>query len=106
MQTTENLFSARPQTEFLCKPIRRIMEDEGMTRSHGGGIIGRGIIEKESLRRETSERYLGGISEAPGSSQRLQEARGLQEAPSHKNRCLSQLECKSFMTLCTFTINC
>ena len=43
--------STRPQTEFLCKPIRRIMEEKSMTRNHEGGIIGRGIIEKESLGR-------------------------------------------------------
>ena len=65
--------SARPHTEFLCKPIRKIMEEKSMTRNHRGGMIGRGIIEKESLRR-ASGRHLG-------SSRRLQEARGLQEAP-------------------------
>ena len=32
-----------------------------MTRNHGGGIIGREIIEKESLRGEASRRHLGGI---------------------------------------------
>jgi hypothetical protein len=42
-------------------------------------------------------RGLGGIWEAPGSSQRLQEAKGLQEAPNPKNRCLFQLECKSLL---------
>jgi len=45
----------------------------------------RGIVEKESLRRDASWSHLGGTWEAPGSSQRLQEARGLQEAPNHKN---------------------
>ena len=30
-----------------------------------------------------------------GGSQRLQGARGLQEAPNHKKRCPSHLECKS-----------
>jgi hypothetical protein len=36
--------STRPQTEFLCKPIRRIMEEKSMTRNHEGEIIGKGII--------------------------------------------------------------
>ena len=40
-------------------------------------------------------KYLGGIWEAPGGSQRLQEARRLQEAPNHESRCLSRLEFKS-----------
>ena len=51
--------STRPHTEFLCKPIRRIMEEKSMTRNHEGEIIGRGIIEKGSLR-EASGRHLGG----------------------------------------------
>ena len=55
--------SARPKTELLCKPIRRIMEEKSMTRNHGGGIIGRGIMEKASLRREASGRHLGDIWE-------------------------------------------
>ena len=77
--------SARPQTEFLCKQIRRIMEEKSMTTTHAGGIIGRGTIEKESLNGELSwehigasekhwevfGRHLGGIWEASG---RLQEA--------------------------------
>jgi hypothetical protein len=37
------------------------MEGKLMTRNHGGGIIGRGVIEKKSLRREASGRHLGGI---------------------------------------------
>ena len=41
---TKNDPSTRPQTEFLCKPIRRIMEEKSMTRNHEGEIIGRGII--------------------------------------------------------------
>ena len=45
--------------------------------------------------REAPGRQLGGIWEVPEGSQRLQEAMELQEAPSHKNRCPSQLECKS-----------
>ena len=67
----ENDPSARPQTEFLCKPIGRIMEEKSMTRNHGGEVIGRAIIEKESLRREASDRHLGGIWEAAGGSWRL-----------------------------------
>ena len=43
--------SARPQTEFLCKPIRRIMEEESIKRNHGGGLVGGAMIEKRSLRR-------------------------------------------------------
>ena len=77
-----------------------------MTRRHGGGIIGREIIEKELVRAEASRRCLGGIWEASerhlgangdasGRHVGLQEAMGLQEAPNHKNRCLSQLKCKS-----------
>jgi len=42
------------------------MEENSMTRNHGGGIIGRGIIEKESLRRKVCGRHLGGIWEASG----------------------------------------
>ena len=64
--------SANPRTEILCKPIGGIMEEEAMTRSHGGGIIGRGSIEKESLR-GASGRHLGAIWEASG---KLQEASG------------------------------
>ena len=61
--------SVTPQTELVCKPIRRIMEEKSMTRHHGGKIIGRGIIERESLRMEA----LGGIWDlrrpwAPGGS--------------------------------------
>jgi len=37
-----------------------------MTRNHGGGIIGRGVIEKESLRREASGRHMGGNWGASG----------------------------------------
>ena len=73
--------------------------------------MGREIIEKESLRGEASERHLGGIWEAPGrhlggiweASERhlgLQAATGLQEAPNHKNRCPSQLKCKSCVKIC------
>jgi hypothetical protein len=43
--------STRPQTEFLCKPIGTIMKERSMTSNHDGETIGRGIIEKESLRR-------------------------------------------------------
>jgi hypothetical protein len=35
----------RPQTKFLCKPIRGIMEEKSMTRNHRGEINGRAIIE-------------------------------------------------------------
>ena len=77
-----------------------------MTRNHGGGLIGREIIEKESWREEVSgrhlrciweasERHLGGIREASGRHLGVQAAMGLQEAPNLKNRCLSQLKCKS-----------
>jgi hypothetical protein len=37
------------------------MEEKSMTRNHGGGIIARGVIEKELLRREASGEHLGGI---------------------------------------------
>ena len=37
-----------------------------MTRNHGGGLIGREIIEKESLRKAASRRHLGGIWKASG----------------------------------------
>ena len=93
------------------------MEDKSMTKNHGGGIIGGAIIggaiiEKRSLRgnhwKEThteeiieergiwgaSGRHLGGIWEASGSHLGLQEAMGLQEALSDKNRCPSQLNTK------------
>ena len=40
-----------------------------MMRNHGGGIIGREIIEKESLRGEASRRHLG--LQRPGGSRRL-----------------------------------
>ena len=43
--------SARPQTEFLCKPIRRIMEEKSIKRNPGGGLVGGAMIEKISLRR-------------------------------------------------------
>jgi hypothetical protein len=42
------------------------MEKKSMTRDHAGRVIGREIIEKESLRREASGRHLGGIWEASG----------------------------------------
>ena len=87
-----------------------------MTRNHGGGIIGRESIEKESLRGkassmwdaserhlggiwEASGRHLGGIWEAAGRHLGLQAAMGLQEAPNLKNRCPSQLKCKSCIHL-------
>ena len=38
--------SARPQTEFLCKPIQEVMEQESLTRNH---------------LREASGKHLGGI---------------------------------------------
>ena len=43
--------SARPQTEFLCKPIRRIMEEKSIKRNHGVGLVEGAMIEKRSLRR-------------------------------------------------------
>ena len=107
-QKTQNIVhvhSASSQTEFLCKPLRRIMKEKSMTRKHGGGIIGRGIIEKESLRREASGRHLGNVChwEASGSlpdaSQNLQGARELQEAQRHKNQCHFRLECKSLIKM-------
>jgi hypothetical protein len=42
------------------------MEEKSMTRKHGGRIIGRGRIEKDSLRREASGRHLREIFEASG----------------------------------------
>ena len=42
-----------------------------------------------------SGRHLGGIWEASERHLGLQAAMGLQEAPNHKNRCPSQLKCKS-----------
>ena len=56
--------SARPQTELLCKPASRIMQEKCMTRNHGGDVIGIGIIEKESLRGVLSRGHVGGIWEA------------------------------------------
>jgi hypothetical protein len=53
------------------------MEENSMTRNYGGGSIGRGIIEKESLRREASG--LGG-------SRRLPETPGGQGAPGGSRR--------------------
>ena len=41
------------------------MKEKSMTKNHGGSV-GRGIIEKEALIREASERHLGGVWEAPG----------------------------------------
>jgi hypothetical protein len=41
-------------------------KDKTMRRNHGGEIIGRGIIEKESLRRGASWKHLGCIWEASG----------------------------------------
>ena len=41
--------SARPQTEFLCKPIQEVMEQESLTRNH---------------LREASGKYPGGIWKA------------------------------------------
>ena len=76
--------STRPQTEFLCEPIREIMKEKLMTKNHGEGVIGGAIIEKRSLRRnhwkenpreelieergiwEASGRHPGGIREASG----------------------------------------
>jgi hypothetical protein len=52
---TENLFPnilmtpARDPSQGFCKQARRSMEEKSMTRNHGG-IVGRGIIEKNSLR--------------------------------------------------------
>ena len=58
--------STRPSTEFLCKPIRGIMEEKSMTRNLEGGIIVRGIIEKESLRRHSGGAIIeGGASGNP-----------------------------------------
>ena len=42
--------SARPQTEFLRKPIRKIMEEKSIKRNHGGGLVEGAMIEKRSLR--------------------------------------------------------
>ena len=57
---------------------------KGGTGRHLGGIW------------ETSGRHLGGIWEASGMHLELQAAMRLQEARNHKNRCPSQLKCKSF----------
>jgi hypothetical protein len=40
------------------------MHEKSMTRNHGGGLIGREIIEKESWREEASGRHLRRIWEA------------------------------------------
>ena len=40
------------------------MKEKSIKKNHGGGIIGKGIIEEESLRRKASGRHLGGIWEA------------------------------------------
>ena len=70
----------------IGRGIIEIMEEKSMTRNHEGEIIGRGIIEKGSLR-EASGRHLGGMWEAPGDSRRLPDAPGssrrLQEAPGY-----------------------
>ncbi len=78
-----------------------------MTRNHGGVIIGRGIIEKESLSREAFGKHLGSIWKAAGrllggfrdtsgrhlgGSRRLPDIPGGQGASS--NRSLSLLKCK------------
>ena len=59
-----------------------------MTRNHEGDIIGRGIIEKGSLR-EASGRHLGGMWEAAGDSRRLP------DAPGSSRRLQEALEAKS-----------
>ena len=68
---------------FLCKPIRRIMEETSMTRQEES-------LEEESYRRDHWGRHLGGIWEAPGDSRRLPDAPGssrrLQEAPGGSRR--------------------
>ena len=112
--------SARPQTEFLCKPIQEVMEQESLTRNHlreaSGKHLGgiwtasrrhlEGIWEASGRHLEASGRHLqasggiwkhleasGGIWEPSGRHLGLQAAMGLQEAPNHKNRCPSQLRC-------------
>ena len=98
--------SVRPQTEFLCKPIRQIMEERSMTRNHEGEIIGRGIIEKGSLR-EASGRHLGGSRRLPDSKKyleviwehleglRLRRHLGDIWRSDLRNRNTSQLKCKN-----------
>ena len=53
--------SVRPQTEFLCKPIQEVMEQESLMRIH---------------LREASRRRLGNIWEASGGIWRHLEASG------------------------------
>ena len=66
--------------DIIGRGIIEIMEKKSMTKNHEGEIIGRGIIDKGSLR-EASGRHLGGIWEAPGDSQMLQEAPGGSRRP-------------------------
>jgi hypothetical protein len=111
--------STRPSTEFLCKPIRGIMEEKSMTRNLEGGIIVRGIIEKESLRRHSGgaiieegacRRHLGASGNPLGAlwaasawessgghleGLRLRRHLGHVRRSDRRNRCLSQLERKS-----------
>ena len=61
-------------------------------------------MEKKSSRREQSGKPVGGVREASGRHLGLQEAMGLQEA--HKNRCPSQLDCKSCIGIIKFTYLC
>ena len=49
---------------------------------------------------QASARHLAGICEASGRHLGVQEAMGLQEAPSHRKRCPSQLKCESSIEMC------
>ena len=71
------------------------MEEKSMTRNREGEIIGRGIIQKGSLR-EASGRHLGGIWEACGRPQETPgDSQMLQEAPGGSRRLQEALEAKS-----------
>ena len=87
------------QASGRVKPIGIIDEEsfEGGVWEASGRHLG-GIREASGRHLgsiwEASGRHLGGIWEASGRHLGLQEAMGLQEAPSHKNRCPSHLKQK------------
>ena len=74
--------SARPQTEFLCKPIQEVMEQESLTRNHlreASGKYPGGIWKASEKHLGSIWRHLGCIwrhLEASGSTWRHLEASG------------------------------
>jgi hypothetical protein len=74
--------------KFLCKPVRRIMEEKSMTRSHGGLNHWKrnhrgGIIEEAGIWK-ASGRHLGGIWEAPGEPRDSRRPGGSRRLPAPK----------------------